>query len=171
MNKRICALLALLFLAVSTGFAQKTALVDMEYLMGKIPAYATVNRQLDEQSKKWQAEVMKLENEANALYKKFQAEVPSLTNAQRREQEEAIIAKERTAYELKRKYFGPEGELTKRRETLMKPIQTELWKTLKEIATAQGVQIIFDKSSGKIIYADPAIDLSAYVLEKMGYRN
>lgn len=171
MIQKLYALIVLCLLSVGTSFAQRTALVDMEYLMAKIPAYQTMNRQLDEQSKKWQAEVSQYENEASALYKKFQAEVASLSHEQRKQHEEAIISKERMAYELKRKYFGPEGELIKRRETLMKPIQTEVWKTLKEIATSQGLQLILDKSSGKIIYADPSIDLSAYVLEKMGYRN
>lgn len=171
MTKKILAFIGLLLLSVGSTWAQKTALVDMEYMMSKIPAYATMTRQLEEQSKKWQAEVTKLENEANALYKRFQAEAANLGQEQRRQQEEAIVAKERTAYELKRKYFGPEGELLKRREALMKPIQTEVWKALKDLAQTGGIQLILDKSTGKIVYADPAIDLSALALQKMGYQN
>lgn len=171
MIKKILAFIGLLLFSVGSAWAQKTALVDMEYIMGRIPAYATMTRQLEEQSKKWQAEVTKLENEANALYKKFQAEAGALSNEQRRFQEEAIVAKERSAYELKRKYFGPEGELLKRREELMKPIQTEVWKALKDLAQSGGIQLILDKSSGKIVYADPTIDLSALTLKKMGYQN
>ncbi len=168
---RLYSLTILLLLWSSTLMGQKTALVDTEYLMSKIPAYTTMNHQIEELSKRWQNEVSKLENEANALYKKFQTEVASLTPQQKKQQEEEIINKERMAYELKRKYFGPEGELVKKRESLMKPIQTEIWKTLKDIANVQGLHLIIDKASGKIVYADPKIDLSTLVLDKMGYRN
>lgn len=171
MYKKIFAFVVLVLASAGVSWAQRTALVDMEYIMSKIPAYATMNRQMEEQSKKWQAEVSKLEQEANILYKKFQAEVAQLSAEQRRVQEEAIIAKERAAYELKRKYFGPEGELVKRRDALMKPIQAEVWKSLKDLAASANIQLILDKASGKIIYADPAIDLSAQALQKMGYGN
>lgn len=151
------------------GTAQKTALVDMEYILGKLPAYEMMNRQLEDLSKKWQEEVNREETEAQNLYKKFQSDLVFLTPDQKKRQEDAIIAKEKSAYELKRKYFGPEGELFKRREALMKPIQDEVWKSLKELALASGYQIIIDKSSSKIVYADPAADISASVLQKLGF--
>lgn len=157
---------------VGAGFvasAQKTALVDMEYILGKIPAYEMMNRQLEDVSKKWQSEVSALETEAQTMYKKFQADIVFLSAEQKKSREEAIIAKEKATYELKRKYFGPEGELVKRRESLMKPIQDEVWKALKELAISGGYQLIFDRSSGQIVYADPAADVSALVLERMGY--
>lgn len=171
MIKKILALVALLTLSVGVASAQTTALVDMEYLMSRLPAYTKAQKQLEEQSQKWQAEVSKFEAEAATLYKAFQAEAGSLNAQQRQAREDAIIAKEKQAYELKRKYFSPEGELVKRREALMKPIQTEIWNSLKEIALARGLQLILDKSTGKIIYADPAIDYSGIVLQKMGYGN
>lgn len=149
--------------------AQRTALVDMTYILGKIPAYEMMNRQLEDLSKKWQAEVNTLEQEAEALYKKFQSDVVFLSPEQKKAREEAIIAKERSARELRGKYFGPEGELIKRRETLMKPIQDEVWKTLKEIATSSNLQLIIDRTSGNIVYADPAADISGTVLDRMGY--
>lgn len=169
--KKLLGIAFLLFLSVTATSAQKTALVDMEYILSNIPAYTTMNQQLEAQSKKWQAEVTKLENEAGALYKKFQAEASRLSPELRKVEEEAIIAKEKEAYELKRRYFGPEGELVKKRENLMKPIQTEVWNSLKDLALAHGLQIIIDKASGKIVYADPNADISALVLQKMGYRN
>lgn len=170
MIKRLYALVALCCLSIGVASAQKAVLVDMEYILSNIPAYSTMNEQLEAQSKKWQSEVSKLESEASTLYKKFQAEAPKLSMEQRRISEDLIIAKEKEAYELKRKYFGPEGELVKKRESLMKPIQTQVWNTLKELALAHGLHIIIDKSSGKIVYADPNADISALVLEKMGYR-
>lgn len=166
---KLYSFVILLFWSSAALLGQKIALVDTEYLMSKIPAYATMNRQIEEQSKRWQSEITKLENEANVLYKKFQTQGSNLTSQQRKLQEDEIINKERSAYELKRKYFGPEGELIKKREILMKPIQTEIWKTLKDIANIQGIHLIIDKASGKIMYADPKIDLSTLVLEKMGY--
>lgn len=161
--------LVLLCMGFLQGTAQKTALVDMEYILGKLPAYEMMNRQLEDLSKKWQEEVNREETEAQNLYKKFQSDLVFLTPDQKKRQEDAIIAKEKSAYELKRKYFGPEGELFKRREALMKPIQDEVWKSLKELALASGYQIIIDKSSSKIVYADPAADISASVLQKLGF--
>lgn len=162
-------MLVLLALGAFQGFAQKTALVDMEYILGKIPAYEMMNRQLEDLSKKWQEEVNREEAEAQKLYKTFQSDFVFLSTEQKKVKEEAIIAKEKAAYELKRKYFGPEGELFKRRETLMKPIQDEVWKSLKELALRSGYQIIIDKSSSKIVYADPSADISASVLQKLGF--
>lgn len=170
MNKKVILSLVALIIGLVNMSAQKTALVDMEFVMGKIPAYEQVGKQIEELSKKWQAEVSKQEQAAQALYQKYQSEASSLTAAQKQQREEAIVAKEKEAYELKRKYFGPEGELMKRREELMKPIQSAVWTALKELAQASDLQIIFDRSSGKIVYADPSIDVSAILLQTMGYR-
>ena len=48
--------------------AQKFALIDMEYIMKNIPAYERANEQLNQVSKKWQAEVEALSNEAATMY-------------------------------------------------------------------------------------------------------
>ncbi len=168
---KIGSIVLLVLLSFGVASAQKAVLVDMEYILSNIPAYTTMNQQLEAQSKKWQDEVTKLESEASTLYKKYQAEASRLSPDQRKVSEDAIVAKEKEAYELKRRYFGPEGELVKKRESLMKPIQTEVWNTLKDLALTHGLQIILDKSSGKIVYADPNADISALVLQKMGYRN
>lgn len=162
-------MLVLLSLCYWQASAQKTALVDMEYVLGKIPAYEMMNRQLEDLSKKWQEEVNREEQEAQGLYKKYQSELVFLSPEQKKAKEEAIVGKEKAAYELKRKYFGPDGELFKRREALMKPIQDEVWKSLKELALRSGYQIIIDKSSSKIVYADPSADISASVLQKLGF--
>lgn len=170
MNKKVIFSLIALFVGLVNMSAQKTGLVDMEFVMGKIPAYEKVGKQIEELSKKWQSEVSKQEQEAQALYQRYQAEAAGLSPAQKQQREDAIVAKEKEAYELKRKYFGPEGELMKRREELMKPIQSAVWQALKELAQASDLQIIFDRTSGKIVYADPAIDISAALLQTMGYK-
>ena len=91
-----------------------------------------------------------------------------LSAEQKTAREEAIVSIEKQAYELKRKYFGPEGELFKKREALMKPIQDRVWAAMKELARAQGYQLIIDRTSSKIVYADPALDVSEALVAKLG---
>ena len=111
--------LILLVMTSASAMAQKFALIDMEYILKNVPAYERANEQLNQVSKKWQAEVDALTQEAQTLYKNYQSEAVFLSNEQKTQREEAIVAKEKEAAELKRKYFGPEGELYKKRESLM----------------------------------------------------
>ena len=167
MKKKLIAICAALLLPFGSIFAQKVVLVDMEYLLSKNANYAQAINQVEGQSKKWQGEVAKLEQEASILYQNFQNEVSRLTPEQKKLREEAIISKEKSAYELKRKYFAPEGELYKYRERLIKPIQDKIWASIKTIALNNGLGSVLDKSSGKIIYADPNMDISAAVLQQL----
>lgn len=169
--KKIFALIAVAFVALSAQ-AQKFALIDMEYIMSNIPAYERANEQLNQVSKKWQAEVEAMDNEAKALYKNFQDEAVFLSEAQKKEKEDAIVAKEKEAAELKKKYFGPEGELYKKRTALLEPIQEEVYTAIKAVATQRGFQLIMDRASDNGIYfASPSIDVSNEVLDKLGYGN
>ena len=160
-------------MALSACFAsaQKFALIDMEYIMSNIPAYERANEQLNQTSKKWQAEVEALDNEAKNLYKNYQNEAVFLSEAKKKEREEAIVAKEKEASELKKKYFGPEGELFKKRESLIQPIQDEVYNAIKSVADSKGFQLIMDRASDTsgIIFASPAIDISNEVLSRLGY--
>ena len=126
--------------------AQKFALIDMEYILKNVPAYERANEQLNQVSKKWQAEVDALTQEAQTLYKNYQSEAVFLSNEQKTQREEAIVAKEKEAAELKRKYFGPEGELYKKRESLMTPIQDEIYNAVKDISDLKGYSLILDRS-------------------------
>ena len=120
----ITLLLGILSFGVSTSCkAQKFALLDMEYILKNIPAYERANEQLNQVSKKWQAEVEALNLEASTMYKNYQNEVVFLSQEQKKAKQEAIMQKEKEASDLKKKYFGPEGELFKKRESLMSPIQ------------------------------------------------
>ncbi|MBQ7526329.1 MAG: OmpH family outer membrane protein, partial [Bacteroidaceae bacterium] len=123
MKKIMIAMLMLL--GSSSVWAQKFALVDMDYILKNIPAYERASEQLNQVSKKWQAEVDALTTEAQTLYKNYQSEAVFLSEEQKTKREDAIVAKEKEAAELKKKYFGPEGELYKKRESLMAPIQEE----------------------------------------------
>lgn len=164
-------LLAAMALSACFTSAQKFALIDMEYIMSNIPAYERANEQLNQTSKKWQAEVEALDNEAKNLYKNYQNEAVFLSEAKKKEREEAIVAKEKEASELKKKYFGPEGELFKKRESLIQPIQDEVYNAIKSVADSKGFQLIMDRASDTsgIIFASPAIDISNEVLSRLGY--
>ena len=166
-------LITVLFCLVSfAANAQKFALIDMEYILKNIPAYERANEQLNQISKKWQGEVEAVALEAQTLYKNYQSEAVFLSEEQKTKKEEEIVAKEKEAQELKRKYFGPEGELYKKRESLMAPIQDEIYTAVKEISDTKGYSAVVDRASAtSIIYASPKIDISYEVLVKLGYAN
>lgn len=152
--------------------AQKFALVDMEYVLKNIPAYERANEQLNQVSKKWQAEVEALNAEATTMYKNYQNEVVFLSQEQKKARQEQIMKKEMAAGELKRKYFGPEGELFKKRESLMTPIQEEIYNAVRDISESHGYSLVVDRASNSgIIFGSPKIDISNEVLRKLGYSN
>lgn len=162
--------LVLSFVVGLTAQAQKYALIDMEYILKNIPAYERANEQLNQASKKWQSEVESLATEAKTLYKKYQAEAVFLSDEQKSKKEEEIIAKERETAELRKHYFGPEGELYKKQASLMTPIQDEIYNAVKEISNLKGYTLVLDRaSSNSIIFASPSIDISNQVLTKLGY--
>lgn len=163
--------IALIALPMSV-FAQKFALVDMEYILKNVPAYERANEQLNQISKKWEGEVEAVLKEVEAMYKKYQSESVFLSDAQKQKTEESIMAKEKEASDLKKKYFGSEGELFKKRQSLMSPIQDEIYNAVRDISDQKGYQLILDRASGgSIIYASPKIDISDEVLQKLGYSN
>ena len=168
--KKIIALTALCIGCLLPAAAQKFAMVDMEYIMSNIPAYERANEQLNQTSKKWQAEVEALNTEASTLYKNYQNEMVFLSAEQKKDRQEAIMKKEKEASDLKRKYFGPEGELFKKRESLMSPIQEEIYTAVKEISELRGYSLVLDRASDSgIIFGSPKIDISNEVLQKLGY--
>ena len=153
-----------------TGSAQKFALIDMDYVLQHIPAYERANEQLNQASKKWQAEVEALNTEASTMYKNYQNEVVFLSKEQKKTKQEAIMKKEKEASDLKKKYFGPEGELFKKRESLMAPIQEEIYIAVKEVSELRGYSLVVDRASNSgIIFGSPKIDISNEVLQKLGY--
>ncbi len=150
--------------------AQKFALIDMDYILKSIPAYERANEQLSQVSKKWQAEVEAIQMEAQTLYKNYQNSVVFLSNEQKKAQQDAIVEKEKQAADLKKKYFGPEGELFKKRASLMNPIQEEIYNAVQEVSEMRGYQLVLDRASDSgIIFASPKIDISEEVLQKLGY--
>ena len=163
-------MISMVLLFSVASMAQKFALVDMEYILKNIPAYEMTNEQLSQLSKKWQNEVEAVQQEAQNMYKKYQSDLVFLSAEMKTKREEEIVKKEQAAQDLKRKYFGAEGELHKKRESLMKPIQDEIYKAVKDIANDKGYQMVIDRASaGSMIFASPRIDISNEVLTKLGY--
>ena len=164
----ICAICVIC--GFTSASAQKFALVDMDYILKNVPAYERANEQLAQVSKKWQAEVDALTTEAQTLYKNYQNEVVFLSAEQKKAKQDAIMEKEKQAAELKRKYFAPEGELFKKRTSLMSPIQDEIYNAIKDISDLRGYQLVLDRASDTgIIFGSPKIDISNEVLSKLGY--
>lgn len=168
--KKILLLTLILSAAVIGAKAQKFALVDMEYIMKNIPAYEMANEQLNQLSQRWQKEVEAKGKEAETMYQEYLADKVFLTEDQIKKREEAIVAKEKETTELRYKYFGPEGELYQKRQSLLKPIQDDIYNAIKKVAQERGLQAVMDRaSSSDIIYASPQIDISNDVLNKLGY--
>jgi outer membrane protein len=171
MKKLFVTIIIFCSIAVS-GFAQKFAMVDMEYIMKNIPSYESATEQLNLVSRQWQSEVEKKMQEVQTLYKNYQTELVFLSEEQKVSREEEIIQKEKDAQELKRNYFGPEGELFKKRESLMKPIQDEIFNAIQEISREQNLDLVLDRTSAvSVIFSTPKIDISDTVLKKLGYSN
>ncbi|MCW0484364.1 OmpH family outer membrane protein [Gaoshiqia sediminis] len=169
--KRIIMLVAFLVVAGVT-MAQKYAFVDTEYILENIPSYTAAQEQLDQISKQYQKELETIHGEVEKMYKDFQAESVLLSEDMKRKREDVIITKEKEYKALQRKYFGPDGDLFKKRQGLIKPIQDDIFNAVQELANEGSYAVIFDKAGGlSMLYTNPKFDLSDQVLQKLGYKN
>lgn len=152
--------------------SQKLGFVDTDYILKNIPAYQAAQAQLDKISADWQKEIENIYAQIDKMYKDFQSEKVLLTEEMKTKRENDIVAKEKDAKDLQKKYFGKDGDLYKKRQELVKPIQDEVFNSIKEIAIQGNYAIIFD-SAGSInmLYTDPKLDKSDEVLKKLGYKN
>jgi outer membrane protein len=147
------------------------AFVDSEYILNNIPAYKSAQAQIDRLSADWQKEIETQFGEVEKLYKNYQAERVMLSEDMRKRREDEIVNKEQAVKDLQRKYYGPEGELTKKQQELVKPIQDEVYRHIREMAVEGGYAGIFDSSAdASILYANPRNDKSDEVLERLGYK-
>lgn len=165
----ICALACALLASVSSLSAQKVVYLDMQYILRNLPQYETANEQLNMISKRWQKEVDALTKEAEMLETNYQTEQIFLSPELKRKREEEIVQKQNEALELKRKYFGQGGELFKKREALLKPIQDEIYQVVQEICNEKKYDVVKDRSADPaLIYMSSKLDISDLVLEKLG---
>ena len=142
----------------------------MAYILKNLPQYEQANEQLSMLSKRWQKEIDAAQQEARVMATNYQTEQIFLSETMRTQREQEIVKKEQEVLELKRKYFGQEGELYKKREALIKPIQDEIYNAIKDIADLRGYQLVLDRASDAgILFGSPKIDISNEVLQKLGY--
>ena len=170
--KRILIIVSGLLLSLALATAQKYALVDTEYILNNIPNYKSAKQQLDKVSEEWQKEIEGKYAEIEKMYKDYQAERVLLSEDLRKQREDALVNKEKEVKELQKSYFGQDGALFKKRQELIQPIQVDIYKAIKDLATENGYAVIFDTSSGtSMIYSNPRYDISDEVLQKLGYKN
>jgi len=170
MKKFGVVLMAVLFSAVAAQ-AQKFAYVDTQYILDNIPEYAEAQAQIDELSAQWQKEIEAKFAEVDKMYQDYQAQSVLLPEDMKKKREQDIVDKEKEAKNLQKQRFGKDGDLFKKRQELIKPIQDEVYKAVKDLATEGGYAVIFDTASGPtMIYTNPRYDISDEVLEKLGYK-
>ena len=168
--KRILLILAVSFLAVSTIQAQKFAYVGTDYILNNIPEFNQAQDKLDEISKQWQEEIEVIYAEVDKMYRDYQTQEVLFTDEMKTKRENAIIAREKTAKDLQKKRFGPNGDLYSKRQELIKPLQDKVYDAIQQLAANSKYAVIFDSSSDLImLYSSPNLDKSDKVLENMGY--
>ena len=165
----LCAAGLFLLGGTQTTQAQKIAFVDMQYILKNLPQYETANEQLSMVSKRWQREVDALNEEARVLQSNYQTEQIFLSEEMKQKREAEILAKEKEALEAKRRYFGKDGELFKKREALLKPIQDEIYSVIQDIAQEKHYDFVKDRSADpSLIYMSSKMDISDQVLQRLG---
>ena len=158
-------------LSFGTTFAkdQPIAYIDMQYILKNLPQYEQANEQLTMLSKRWQKEIDAAQQEARVMATNYKTEQIFLSETMRTQREQEIVKKEQEVLELKRKYFGQEGELYKKREALIKPIQDEVYNAIQEVANERRIEIVKDRSADPaLIYMSSKLDVSDRVLQKLG---
>ena len=161
------ATMFVLFSGAAMG--QKYAYVDTKYILDNIPEYGDAQDELDALSEKWQKEVEQGYAKIDEMYKKYKAEAVLLPEDIKQKREDEIVSKEKEIKDLQKKYFGPEGELFKKREELIKPIQEKIYNAIETVATTRNFSFVFDKAGGMtLLWANPKYDISDDVLDEVG---
>jgi len=169
--KKVILAAGLLLATVQLSQAQKYAYIDSDYILANTPEYKSAQTQIDNLSIQWQKEVESKYAEIDKLYKAFQAEEVLLTDEMKKKRESEIITKEKEAKDLQKQHFGVDGDLFKKRQELVKPIQDKIYEAVKTIAEKGTYAVIFDKSSDlSMLYANPKYDKSDDVLDAMGLK-
>lgn len=171
MKKTLIFLVALAFPAIMFAQTQKFAYVDTEYIFGKIPNFQTSTEQIEKLAGQYQKEVEDGYKKLDEMYNTYQAEKALLNESMRKKREDEIISRERELKNLQQKYFGQEGELFKKREELLKPVQDQVAEAINKFAEEGGYSVIFDlASNSSMIYTNPRYDMSDKILEKLGFK-
>jgi outer membrane protein len=167
--KAFLLFIGLVFGLPFAGQAQRVGYVDTDYILTRIPEYAQAQRQLDNLSKQWEDEIAAILQEVNLLTQAYNAERILLTEEMQKERMGEIKKKDKLAKELQRKYFGPDGELFKKRQELVKPLQDQVFTAVQEVAQRRKLDMMLDKAGAiTFLYANNRLDYSDEVLERLG---
>lgn len=170
MKKLIILIVGIFFLNMAVE-AQRYAVIDTKYILDKIPEYKESQKKLDQFSEMWQQEIDKLTAVLNKMYKEYDVEQVMLSDELRKKREDEIYNKEVELRDLQKKRFGYEGDLFKKRQELIKPIQDKVYSAIQKLAIAKMYDFILDKSEGiTVIFADPKLDKSDDVLRELGVK-
>lgn len=157
--------------AVLAASAQRFAYVNSQYILSQIPDYKAAQDQLNQIAIEWQKEIENKYSEIDQLYKAYKADEVLLTDEMKQQRQAEITQKEEAVKALQKQHFGVNGDLFKKRQDLVKPIQDKVYNAVEDLARKDNLAIIFDESSDDvtILYANPKYDKSDEVLRSMGY--
>lgn len=151
--------------------AQKYAVIDTRYILDRMPEYKAAQQSLDRMAAVWQLQIDSMQSSLDKMYRDFEAEQVMLTTELKKRREDQLFAKEKELRDLQRRRFGFEGDLFKKRQELVKPVQDKVYSAVQKIASARGYDFVLDKSEGiTIIFADPKLDKSEDVLRELGIK-
>jgi len=169
MKKLLFSLLFIVASATVVTAQQHYCIIDSKYMLDKMSDYKDAQNKLDGLSKAWQEEIDKMMAEVDKMYKSYQAEKPMLSDEMRRRREDEIVSKEKAAKDLQKQRFGYEGDLFKKRQEFIKPVQDRLYNAVQKMASSKGFDLVLDKAGGiTLFYADPKLDKSDEVLKILG---
>ncbi len=169
MKKVLISVLILLAAVTGVNAQQHYCIIDSKYMLDKMSDYKDAQNKLDALSKSWQEEIDNKMLEVDKMYKSYQAEKPMLSDEMRRKREDEIVSKEKAAKDLQKQRFGYEGDLYKKRQEFIKPVQDRLFNAVQKMASSKGYDLVLDKAGGiTLFYADPKLDRSDDVLKILG---
>lgn len=169
--KKIMIAACSLVLVTLTAQAQKYAVIDTRYILDRMPDYKNAQTQLDNIAAGWQKDIDGQQAALDKMYKDFEAEQVMLSDELKKKREDQLFNKEKELRDLQRKRFGFEGDLFKKRQELIKPIQDKVYNAVQRMAVQRGYEFVLDKSEGiTVIFADPKLDRSADVLRNLGVK-
>ena len=167
--KKLVSFVIISIFGLQVSFAQKFGYVDSEFILSKMPAYKTAQTEVDKLSQNWQKDIESKYQAIDKMYKSYQAEEVLLTEEMKKKRQNEIVEKEKEVKEYQKGIFGFEGQLFKKRQELVKPVQDEVYDAIEKVAKQKQLQIIFDKASGLVmLYTNPVHDYTEYVLEALG---
>jgi outer membrane protein len=170
--KKIVLLAVLGILMGNMAMAQRYAIIDTRYILDRMPEYSTAQKQLDDIAAGWQKEIDNKQAVLDKMYREYDAEEVMLSEELKKKRQDQLFVMEKELRDLQRQRFGFEGDLFKKRQELIKPVQDKVYNAVQKIATQRGYDFVLDKSEGiTVIFADPKLDKSDDILKELGVRN